>query len=329
VINGSQPTKLDQSVDDPLNGYFLKIKGGFNLKKLLVVLLTVALVLSLAVMANAAPSIWMGGNVSFEYVLSGAADPTQPMNWAADSNMQLGNLSFTASDDTTWATIKYDFNTWGAGSKYGLGFKKLGGMVDISLTTYDLSTTLRGQINAKRFDVWGGDPLFCNRPGNILAIGVDTDSFAANVEYRPNQAVDGVTEFWLAATAKFDTGKAYLGYSNETGAVNEMIVGAEIKLDALTINADYYTVGTATQIFQASVNLTEAKTKATLYYDLAGSIYGLTGEYTGIEKVTLGAKYFSDSTYEVYAGYKVGVINLRLDYLNTGKIGLGLQAGIW
>jgi len=349
------------------------------LKKLFVILLAVAMILSVSVLASAATfSPYVGGEFQLTYVGANGTS-TAPFTLNSGGNGLMGNsmMKFYAAgevkdeDTNTWAkigakltcwnrtaTVSYDddqatvgtfeqsISTWDL--LYSAGIKKVGGIMDIQFSTDDYETTLRGQTPLYRDGIakFGGDPFFVNRLNNAFGFDVNTDNVTVNIG--TDAGVAGVNELGkrivAAGTFKFDAGKAYVGYAKLSDTNSNMIVGAEMKLGFGTLKADYYMVntGTSTSAFQANVSLDEMKLAATLLYDMKQALsatedtIGVGVEYSGIEKFTLGVKYFTtkpDAGMEVYGVYKYGIFDIRPGYAKMGAADgvfyLALHAGMW
>lgn len=253
---------------------------------------------------------------------------------------------------------------------YSAGIKKVGGIVDIQFTTDDIETTLRGQtpLNNGVYK-FGGDPFFTNRLNNAFGFDVNTDSVTVNLAV--NAGVNTVNELGKAIVAggtfKMDAGKVYVGYAilpKETSGSyadldkSQYLVGAEFKAGSMTIKADYVgasiaklgNIGTTTRTeagsaFQGAVSFDEMKLAATVLYDMNYSLvntsteknnFGVGVEYSGFDKLTLGAKYFStqpNSGMEVYGIYKAGVFDIRPGYAKEGAADgyfyLAAHVGMW
>jgi hypothetical protein len=320
------------------------------LKKLFVILLVVAMTLSLSMLASAANfSPYVGGEFQLTYRSDGDTDPFSL--YSGDKSMMKAYVQGRVDDaDTnTWAQIGVKMTCWGAGTwdlLYSAGVKKVGGIVDIQFSTDDYESTLRGQtpLNNGAYK-FGGDPFFVNRLSNAFGFDINTESVTVNIGTLAG--IDGVNELGkqivAAGTFKFDANKVYVGYAKLSDTDSNMIVGAEVKLGFGTIKADYYMVNTGSTVstFQANVSFDEAKLNATLMYDMknrfaADSTIGVGVEYAGIDKLTLGVKYFAtdpDAGMEVYGIYKAGIFDIRPGYAKDGAADgyfyLALHAGLW
>ncbi len=325
------------------------------MKKLFVILLAVAMTLSLAVVASAATfSPYVGGEFQLTYLSNGDTAPFTLVDGTL--SMMKAYVQGRVDDEATntWAQIGAKMTCWGVGGwdiLYSAGIKKVGGVLDIQFSTDDYETTLRGQTPLYQGGVakFGGDPYFTNRLQNSFGFDVNTDNVTVNIGTTAGITnASGIVnelgkQIVAAGTFKFDAGKAYVGYAKLSDTESNMIVGAEMKLGFGTVKADYYMVddGSSSSTFQAGVSLDEAKLAATLMYDMkqwnpsADSTIGVGVEYSGVDKLTLGVKYFNltDASYEVYGVYKYGVFDIRPGYAKVGNADgffyLALHAGMW
>lgn len=344
------------------------------MKKLFVILLAVALTLSLAAVASAATfSPYVGGELQLTY-MSNAASSDNPIFAGNGGNSMMKAYvqgKVEDADTNTWAQIGAKLTCWtwiwnnpsdpktpfGWDLLYSAGVKQVGGVMDIQYSTDDYETTLRGQTPLYRDGIakFGGDPFFVNRLNHAFGFDVNTDNMTVNVGvtagivdngYNNTPVVyDGLfKKFVVAGTFKFDAGKVHVGYASLGTNNSNMIVGGEFKLGFGTLKADYYMVNTATSTstFQAGVSFDEMKLAATLMYDMKqwnpakDSTIGLGVEYSGIDKLTLGMKYFmlDDAAYEVYGIVKAGIFDVRPGYakqsgVQNGFFYLALHAGLW
>lgn len=231
---------------------------------------------------------------------------------------------------------------------YSVGIKKVGGILDIQFSTDDYEATLRGQtpLNNGAYK-FGGDPFFCNRINNSFGFDINSDSVTVNIGTTAGIAnANELGKVIVASgTVKFDAGQVYAGYAKLSDTNSNFIVGGQFKAgDALTIKADYYSVntGSTASTFQGSVSFDELKLAATLMYDLKNrfatatdNTIGVGVEYSGVDKLSLGAKYFNttDAAYEVYGIYKLGVIDVRPGYADDGAgdgyFYLAAHVGLW
>ncbi len=347
------------------------------MKKLLVVLLTVALTLSLVAVASAADvSTYMGGRFYINYKSNNPTD--NPISWnnaSADGGKYTNqtfitmNWSIKAEVDNSFIKFQWLNEGWSSPSTenftYSFGQNNIADIFSWQYNTGAAATTLIGQIPITELDTIGPyDPFFFNRPAGVLALGLTTDAFKANVEYAPNKGSYSENPWVAAFTYNLDNGDVHVGASGYSDLDNgtlssSYIVGTKFKLEGLgTLVADYYgkksygaTVYNST--FQAGITLDDLKMGVVLAYvmpnDKADWTYpALQFNYTGINKVNLGLKYISDDGndtapgdpgwgheggYEVFGSYNVGAFDVRLAYVKPGKADayfvLGANGQIW
>ncbi len=328
------------------------------MKKLLVVLLTVALVFSLAAVASAAATTaYVGGSIYFAY-RSNNTDSNNPIQfgpWATQNELHITGL-VEDKDTGTWAKITWDAVTdsaapalgWaGAGNAhYAAGVNNIADIFDIQFSTGSVNSTLIGQPALRgSIDGWYPDPIFCHRgdgmnqtTDGMLALKLHTDAFTANFEYVLNTgttAPDGYTVddhfINFSANYNFEGGKAYVGYTTYA----DYLVGAQFGIaDGVTLAVDYHgDKDDTTQEIQGNVAIENAN--ATLYYNVKGEYFGIGGEYNLSDKTRVGAKYFSttDASYEAYLIQKYGVMEAKAGYADQGAgdgyFVAGVRIGLW
>jgi hypothetical protein len=319
------------------------------LKKLLIVLLTVALTLSLFAVASAATvNVYMGGRYWIEYRSNASTlDPTgktlifenlSPST--SNDSMVLINWAVKAESGNSWAQLKWEEQTWTVPASascftYAFGQNNIGDMFDWQYNTGGPATTIGFQSALNSGGDWGSngidtpgqyDPMWFNRPKHVLAFGIHGDSFKVNLEYGPNMMnKDGKDANPMVGTFvfKFDAGDVHVGYStfSDICAGNSFIVGTKFKFEGLgTLLADYYSskpywATASADTFQANISLDEMKLNATLAYFIDPNFSGDTGDnYIGIG---VG-----------YSGFEKVSVGLKyfMDDANGGKHGYDLNA---
>lgn len=312
------------------------------MKKLLVVLLTVVMILSLAAIASAEVSTWIGGDFYFRYHSVDKA-------WEQGrNNFFVGGITALAKKDNTWAKlwINTDIWTsltglpwdstapgWGSSMKYAVGVDKIGGIASVSFSTKDQDLCNIGQAPlADTFDDFKTDPVFNTYDcSNEMAVVVDTDAFT----FKAESVVAAVTDptksgntYAVNGIFKFEGGKAYLAYKGNIGGVDSTLIdaGCELKLGEMNLKADAWLTaagGSSTgNTVQGSVAMGAWDATLSVYLPPSGggdSIIGVGGNYK-LDKLTLGAKYFTytDAVYEIYGTYNVGAFDLRVGYVEPG-----------
>jgi hypothetical protein len=324
------------------------------LKKLLIVLLVVAMTLSLTAIAfGATVNTYMGGRWYFTWRSNNNGVTNVDLNKASASESQWDNRtmitmnwSVKAESGNSWAKLQWLCEVWSAPNTgnftYSIGQNNIADMIDWQFNTGNASTTLIGQNSIVGIDTLGPyDPMFFNRPKQIIAIGIHTDALKINLEASPNDLDGDGNKMWVAAlTYKMDAGDVHVGITGETDIVNgaSYIVGTKLKFEGLgTFVADYYsatgTTGTPAVLngwssnqLQAGLSLVEMKMKFVVAFVMPNSsdanlnFFGLQAGYTGIDKISLNVKYFSDDAYgnkhgyELFGTYNVGAFSLRLGY---------------
>jgi len=322
------------------------------LKKLLIVLLVVAMTLSLTAIAfGATVNTYMGGRWYFTWRSNNNGVTNIDLNRASagealwdNRTMITMNWSVKAESGNSWAKLQWLCEVWSnpntGNFTYAIGQNNIADMIDWQFNTGNASTTLIGQASIVGIDTLGPyDPMFFNRPKQIFAIGIHTDALKLNIEASPNDLNGDGLKMWVAAlTYKMDAGDIHVGITGQTDIVGgaSYIVGTKYKLEGLgTLVADYYSAtGSAGGVlnswsanqFQAGLSLDEMKMNFVVAYvmpnsaDATQNFLGLQAAYTGIDKISLNVRYFADDAngtkhgYELFGTYNVGAFNLRLGY---------------
>jgi hypothetical protein len=322
------------------------------LKKLLIVLLVVAMTLSLTAIAfGATVNTYMGGRWYFTCRSNNDGVTNIDLNRASadaalwdNRSMITMNWSVKAEAGDTWAKLQWLCEVWSSPNTdnftYAIGRNNIADMVDVQFTTGNASSTLIGQNSIVGIDTLGPyDPMFFNRPKQVFAIGIHTDAIKLNIEASPNDLNGDGLKCWVAAlTYKMDAGDVHVGITGQTDIVGgaSLILGTKYKLEGLgTLVADYYSAtgsaggvlnGWSANQFQAGLSLDEMNMNFVLAYvmpnsaDATQNFLGLQAGYTGIEKISVNLRYFADDAngtkhgYELFGTYNMGAFNLRLGY---------------
>ena len=305
------------------------------MKKLLVVLMAVAMTVSVASSAMAADlSYWMGGD--FYYFFT-TADGDRGFNQSTGTFTVDSLLTARIQEGNTWAQMWYFSDTWnfaddgrtGQASnnlRYAFGIDNIGGSTNIGFSTKDTGIANIGQ-NAlgELFNDFKADPIFntYDMPGS-LNIAYNSDSFTLKAEAQvmddlgfawSGRGLNGYNEgnarkYALSGAVKFDGGDVHFGYKKEEMNDDALIlIGSNFMAGDVAVKLDFYMhEGGLTEFGEVGAhrgnsfqgNVAWDRFDATLFYNMpeadgVDEILGLGFNYKATDKLGLGLKYFDNA----------------------------------
>lgn len=246
------------------------------MKKLSVILLALAMILSMAVVASAAEFspylggefqlMYWGGKGPYEYapfrledggtyarykvMLTGVVEDEETGTWAkigaklSTWNPKPIEIEIKKDDNQNITDVEVGYGEAVAATKiYEAGIKGLfDGVLDIWYTNDEYANAKRGQIFLDTpIGKFGGDPVLGDGPGDMFAFDLNFDSAKINFGIDMNKTSKDVDNAMIGAgTLFFDGGEAYVGYYKQESKDTKMVVGGSYDFNIVTIKADYY-----------------------------------------------------------------------------------------
>jgi hypothetical protein len=305
-------------------------------KKLLVVLMAVAMTVSVASSAMAADlSYWMGGD--FYYFFT-TADGDRGFNQSTGTFTVDSLLTARIQEGNTWAQMWYFSDTWnyadddrdGQGSnnlRYAFGIDNIGGSTNIGFSTKDTGIANIAQNPlGELFNDFKADPVFntFDMPG-ALSLAYNSDSFTLKAEavvvddigfaWR-GKGLNGFNEgdarkYAVSGAFKFDGGDVHFGYKKAEMKDDALIlIGSNFMAGDVAVKLDFYldegSLGNFGEVGAAAGNSFQGNVAwdrfdVTLFYnmpeaDAVDDILGLGFNFKATDKLSVGLKYFDNVT---------------------------------